>query len=459
MAKNGKKAGRAPTGEKPKACYVLSLSVENVRCFGPKQTLDLSDGHGRPAQWTIILGENGTGKTTLLQLLVSHEATFYNSDDGQPTGDIFPRSLHLVVPSSRSRVYATPYGTFWGKRDRAVQQTELTWLTANGLGQWGVLNPETTGWRILPQKMSLDEIAPTSLVFHSYGASRRPSSAELRGSVYDHANTLFTSDGVLRSAEEWLLRLDYSTSKQDQNRAPQTERLQHITSLLTSGLLPGVDDLRFQSSLGPNPTPWVEFHTPYGWVPLRQLGYGYQTVIAWMLDFVSRMVERYPDSPDPLKEPAICVVDEIDLHLHPAWQRKLIGFLSERFPNTQFIATAHSPLVVQAAENANIAVLKREGDHVVIHNDVDDIRNWRVDQILTSDLFGLESARSPRVERILKRQEQLAGKARLTLAEKKELKELQDQIDHLPVGRSAAENEELAAIRQALDALRATSPK
>ncbi|QDU18312.1 AAA family ATPase [Urbifossiella limnaea] len=207
------------------------------------------------------------------------------------------------------------------------------------------------------------------------------------------------------------------------------------------------------------PKPRVEFLTPFGWVPLRQLGYGYQTLIAWMLDFVSRMVERYPDSPDPLKEPAICVVDEIDLHLHPAWQRKLIGFLSERFPNTQFIATAHSPLVVQAAENANIAVLKREGDHVVIHNDVDDIRNWRVDQILTSDLFGLESARSPEVEKKLKRQEQLAGKARLTLAEKKELKELQDQIDRLPVGRSAAENEELAAIRQALDALRATSPK
>src|SRR5215213_7841120 len=74
MAKNGKKAGRAPAGEKPKACYVLSLSVENVRCFGPKQTLDLSDGHGRPAQWTIILGENGTGKTTLLQALVGFES-------------------------------------------------------------------------------------------------------------------------------------------------------------------------------------------------------------------------------------------------------------------------------------------------------------------------------------------------------------------------------------------------
>ena len=91
-------------------------------------------------------------------------------------------------------------------------------------------------------------------------------------------------------------------------------------------------------------------------------------MIAWVVDFAGRMIERYPDSPDPLAEPAVVLVDEIDLHLHPKWQRELIGFLTERFPNTQFIVTAHSPLIVQAAAGANIALLKREGDHVVIEN-------------------------------------------------------------------------------------------
>lgn len=52
-----------------------------------------------------------------------------------------------------------------------------------------------------------------------------------------------------------------------------------------------------------------------------------------------------------LADPAVVLVDEIDLHLHPIWQRRLIGFLSERFPNTQFIVTAHSPLIVQAASD------------------------------------------------------------------------------------------------------------
>ena len=53
--------------------YFLSLELENVRCFSEKQVLDLSDGKGRPARWTILLGENGTGKTTILQLLAAFE--------------------------------------------------------------------------------------------------------------------------------------------------------------------------------------------------------------------------------------------------------------------------------------------------------------------------------------------------------------------------------------------------
>ena len=125
-------------------------------------------------------------------------------------------------------------------------------------------------------------------------------------------------------------------------------------------VLPDVSEIRITSRHEKERRPASNLRTPYGWVPLRQLGYGYRTMIAWIVDFASRMVERYPDSPDPLAEPAVVLVDEIDLHLHPKWQRDLIGFLTERFPNTQFIATAHSPLIVQAAGDANIALAQAQ---------------------------------------------------------------------------------------------------
>src|SRR5215213_2279334 len=57
--------------EKPQNAYFLSLELENVRCFGEKQSIDFSGNTEKPKQWTIILGDNGTGKTTILQSLVA----------------------------------------------------------------------------------------------------------------------------------------------------------------------------------------------------------------------------------------------------------------------------------------------------------------------------------------------------------------------------------------------------
>ena len=219
------------------------------------------------------------------------------------------------------------------------------------------------------------------------------------------------------NAEEWLLRLDYSASKSADS--PGVLKLQKAAPR-AGHQSPHQDPARCRRGPfhlpdeGRTSTPACEFKTPYGWVPLRQLGYGYQTMIAWIVDFASRMVDRYPDSPDPLAEPAVVLVDEIDLHLHPKWQRELIGFLTERFPNTQFIATAHSPLIVQAAGDANIALLRREGDHVVIENDPETIHGWSIDQILTSDLFGLKTARPPDLEDLLQRRKELLTQPRLT---------------------------------------------
>lgn len=137
------------------------------------------------------------------------------------------------------------------------------------------------------------------------------------------------------------------------------------------------------------------------------------------------------------------LIDEIDLHLHPSWQRKLLKSLSEIFVNTQFIATAHSPLLVQAAGDveANVVLLRREGDQAVVVTDVEDVRGWRLDQILTSELFGLETARSPATERKLARRAELLTNPQRTAAEKQELATLTKELDAEPVGETPSERE------------------
>ena len=68
--------------------YFLSLALENVKCFGSKQTLDLSNDNDAPAQWTLILGDNGVGKTTLLQLLALMRPTPAPLPEKQKKGEI-----------------------------------------------------------------------------------------------------------------------------------------------------------------------------------------------------------------------------------------------------------------------------------------------------------------------------------------------------------------------------------
>jgi hypothetical protein len=109
--------------------------------------------------------------------------------------------------------------------------------------------------------------------------------------------------------------------------------------------------------------------------------------------------------------------------------------------------TAHSPLIVQSAPDANIVVLRREGDHVVIDNDVDAIRGWRVDQILTSDLFNLTSARPPQFDALLEERTELLSKPRLTKKDHKRLEDLEAEIGHLPAGETKAEQEALELIK------------
>ena len=181
-------------------------------------------------------------------------------------------------------------------------------------------------------------------------------------------------------------------------------------------------------------------------------------MIAWVVDLARRLFKRYPESDNPLAEPAVCLVDEIDLHLHPKWQRKIIDFLSDRFPNTQFIVTAHSPLVVQAAQDANIALLKRVAvddgdDYVEIHNDMEPVGNLRVDQILTSDLYGLESARPPDVDDLLEERRELLSKSELTDEDEARLDEIEKRVGDVPAGETKEQREAMAFIKDVADRL------
>ncbi|MFT5619683.1 MAG: putative ATP-binding protein involved in virulence, partial [Arenicella sp.] len=207
-------------------------------------------------------------------------------------------------------------------------------------------------------------------------------------------------------------------------------------------LLPDVEEIKYEISDEKKEVE-VFFKTSFGWVTIDQLSLGYRTMMAWMVDFTSNLFDRYPESENPLAEPAILLVDEIDLHLHPTWQKKLTGFLLEKFPKTQFIVTAHSPLVIQSAAEHNLVLLKKteDGKDVEIDNNPVSVKNWRIEQILTSDLFGLETTLPPKTEELMRQRNQILSKSKITKKDKEQLSQLEKNMGNLPYGDTAEEIE------------------
>jgi len=306
--------------------YFKSLTIENIKCFKTEQTLELSDSNGLPVQWTVILGNNNTGKTTLLRCLADLEV------------------------AKKYQLYH--------KENAGIDSPAINQDNDSKIGE---------------------------LIIYGYGTSRRMGMSSLTESNHqEDTASLFSDEVTLINAEEWLLQTDYAAKN---GALLAKSRLAKIKHVLTGGILPDVSDFRFTTTEKLNS--FVEVQTDYGWIRFSELGYGYQTTIAWVVDLAKRLFDRYPNSQNPLTESAIVLVDEIDLHLHPEWQRKIIEFLTHQFPNTQFIVTSHSPLVVQSANKINLVLLKKKCNQVTISRpQFTTYQGWRVDEIL-DELMGL----------------------------------------------------------------------
>ncbi len=346
------------------AVYFKHLILTNVKCFKELHGIYLLNEYAIPATWTVLLGNNGTGKTTILRCLASLEPVKEFNGRSEKSVDTYyyPKDIDFSFSNTDDwSIYA-----------------ELQHL--NDSLSWERIQSGDTVY-------STDTVNFDNFIIYGYGINRKMSNAALSESQNpDTTASLFSNDIELLNVEEWLLQTDYAIK----NGAKEaTKRLEKIKQVLTNGILPDVQDFRFTTDEKLLKT-FVEFKTDYGWVRLRDLGYGYQACITWLGDLVKRMFDRYPDAENPLAMPAIVLVDEIDMHLHPSWQRKIIGFLSRLFPYTQFIVTAHSPLIVQSAENVNVVLLEKEGDHVTIRQPkFGTYKGWSVEEILT-ELMGME---------------------------------------------------------------------
>lgn len=346
------------------------ISIRDIRAIR-ELDLDLTANSGR-TPWFMLLGENGTGKSTVLQAtalaLLGAEAFIslaqrrhirpeqfvrYN----RPVGSIsvklsgFPKP-HALVFTDRGVEFTSPTG-----EKSAIQLTG---------GQ-----PVMTGSGWEPQTVLL-----------GYGATRllpregaEPTAPEAE--EFSRVDNLFDPFVPLIDAEAWLLSLD-------------TDQLANIKPILRD-LLPLPADADF---IPENGELVVVAHDAH--VPLRRLSDGYQSVVAMTADILQVALHIWPN----LQEAeGTVLLDEVGAHLHPTWKMRAVSTLRKALPAMQFLATTHDPLCLRGLGKGEVGVLQRGEDAQVISlSGLPSPADFRVDQLLTSDFFGMNSTIDPDVE-------------------------------------------------------------
>ncbi len=374
---------------------ITGISLSNIRCF---ENIDLS--FVTPAgfnNFILFFGNNGTGKTTLLRSI----------------------ALGLCDPTTTSGLMEMLPGSLLREKEGIGKiKIELSDYSNRNWSIETILRRDSNGLVSIEQNVS-DNFPRSKIFACAYGASRRGFGSNdyedysLRNSLL----TLFDYDSSLQNPELALRRIQ----AQGYNINDITERIDSVLMLETGSTRIGIDSTGIRIK-----GPWGDF------MPLGGLGDGFQATLGWIADMCGWSLFYQPLS--FIKGlSGIVLIDEVEQHLHPSWQREIIKLLHQQFPNIQFIVTSHAPMCALGTtalpEHASSIVALYQANESVEAVKYDAPFNQRADQVLTSPLFGLFSASGFDVTSNIQRYAYLASKDSLNNDEKKELDFLKNHLE------------------------------
>jgi predicted ATP-binding protein involved in virulence len=354
---------------------VTRLSLDNVRAF------DEAEFSFNPG-FNLIIGINGAGKSTALDAIRfcgSHLLSALQKMPFKPLGfgidDIHGNALFAEAALHLS--FGDEADAFvrlrqWGEQVAAEATENVDRLRRE------ILETARPRDRLRNQLRQLQEtVSPAEPVFFypskndlKARASREPSAPLMIH--YSTARSIMNEQAERKSAAG-TSQLAYVNALQsnglslrqfaDWMRAQielASERLasRHLVDGISTALerfLPGYSNLRPSAESASR----VEIDINGTTLDVRQLSDGERSVLALILDVAKRLAQANPRLDDPLTSAhAVILIDEIDLHLHPQWQRKIVGNLEKTFPSCQFIATTHSPQIVGEVPHEKIQMIK-----------------------------------------------------------------------------------------------------
>jgi hypothetical protein len=213
--------------------------------------------------------------------------------------------------------------------------------------------------------------------------------------------TMFQEAASLAEVDQWLRTLNH---KMLESKSEAKDQLNLILEVLRDELMPNQITVDRIDSDGL----WLKDRNglQLSW---SEMSDGYRAALALLTDILRHLINVYGvtdltghDQGGKLffKRSGVVLIDEMDAHLHPEWQREIGFWLKRHFPNIQFLVTTHSPIICQAADPNGLFVLpepgSKDGPHPLSDDEYKKVIASRPDTILLTSAFGLQNTRSPR---------------------------------------------------------------
>ena len=396
------------------AMALLRLIAEGI---GPFQRLDLdfSDGNGRPRLGPHILaGVNGSGKSTVLRAIAwALEKEGCGFDDAA--------WKQLTLGQGGSRVLAIMRHQTESGAPYALGRSVYPWyLSPGALEEWAESQAQPLSLRGIPGSEPLSnsirleeaglhpgrEQSPYGVSFNvaAYAPSTQLAwidQPNLTATIGNHVHQSLAFQGTVQNAaiQAWLLGL-YSKRAIARDRNQSTEHYSRSLSRFEAALrLLYGEDVRFDVDIEPHLQPLLRMRNHA--LNFSQLPDGVRSTVGWVADFMMRQdaVAWSPELEE--KRPGILLLDEVDAHLHPRWQRLLLPAMREALPNVQIIATSHSPFVISSCPDAVIHVLEVGSDGVATNRPPEPSPVGASIMTTLKDIFGVDSRFDVQTEREL----------------------------------------------------------
>jgi hypothetical protein len=361
------------------------ISLVNI---GPFDNLELEFD----AKWEIFLGDNGVGKSTVLKAI----ALALCGQKAQPYAwRLLKRGCKdgkIILETDNKTSYVTNIDSNDSSGEVEINSTTAPPLEAEGWLAIGFPPLRTTSWE--PPKGPDDDVS---------SIKSRPVPEDLlplvRGDV----------DPRLDKLKQWIVKLDYLDIKSEAESKGKDRRYYNLLKKVFDVIGSVTEGMAVTYVGVEKGTKRVIIKTSDGTeAPLEALSQGTISLIGWVGILMQRLYEVFDEDEDPTQRYALILMDEIDAHMHPAWQRTLVNHLKDIFPEAQFIATTHSPLVVSGMPVSQVVRFARDKHGKVNTLRVaPDMTLGYSDQILTSMLFGLPTTLDDTTEKKMKRYYQL----------------------------------------------------